>query len=187
MSGSGSVTNWALFDRSVGSGIEVTHTNVRKGEYKNILLEVQKMLNQIIIMGRCVETPTLRQTSTGVPVSTFRIACDRDKQTEGGQKADFVDIACWRKTAEFVTKYFAKGKPILIQGRLQIREWTDKEGKKRYSTEILADSVFFCGGDKVQNATPAPVPAPDMGVVPEFTDEGFGADEDLPWEDHDMK
>lgn len=145
------------------------------------------MLNTVTIMGRIVANPELRHTSTGVAVCSFRIACDRDKQTDGGQKCDFVDIAAWRKTAEFVAKYFAKGKPILIQGRLQIREWQDKEGKKRYSTEILADSVFFCGGDKVQNAAPAPVAAPDMGVVPEFTDEGFGADEDLPWEDHDMK
>lgn len=145
------------------------------------------MLNTITIMGRIVANPELRTTSSNIPVCSFRIACDRDKQTEGGQKADFVDVVAWRRTAEFVTKYFAKGKPILIQGRLQIREWLDKEQKKRYSTEILADSVFFCGGDKVQNAAPAPVAPPDMGVVPEFTDEGFGTDEDLPWEDHDMK
>lgn len=145
------------------------------------------MLNTITIMGRIVANPELRTTSSGVAVTTFRIACDRDKQTEGGQKADFVDISAWRKTAEFICKYFQKGKPILIQGRLQIREWTDKEGKKRYSTEILANEVFFCGGDKVQNAALAPVAAPDMGVVPEFTDEGFGADEYLPWNDHDMK
>jgi len=144
------------------------------------------MLNQVIIMGRLTANPELRTTSSGVAVTTFRIGCDRDKQTEGGQKCDFVDIAAWRKTAEFICKYFQKGKPILVQGRLQIREWTDKEGKKRYSTEILADSVFFCGGDKV-NAAPAPIAAPDMGVVPEFTEEGFGADEVLPWEDHDMK
>jgi len=145
------------------------------------------MLNTITIMGRIVANPELRTTSSGVVVTTFRIACDRDKQTEGGQKADFVDISAWRKTAEFICKYFTKGKPILIQGRLQIREWTDKEGKKRYSTEILANEVFFCGGDKVQNAASTPVAAPDMGVVPEFTDEGFDTDEDLPWNDHDMK
>ena len=138
------------------------------------------MLNQVTIMGRLTANPELRTTQSGVAVTTFRIGCDRDKQTEGGQKCDFVDIAAWRKTAEFICKYFQKGKPILIQGRLQIREWTDKEGKKRYSTEILANEVFFCDGDKVHNATPA-------SVVPEFTDEGFGADEDLPWEDHDMK
>ena len=145
------------------------------------------MLNTVTIMGRIVANPELRTTSSGVVVTTFRIACDRDKQTEGGQKADFVDISAWRKTAEFICKYFQKGKPILIQGRLQIREWTDKEGKKRYSTEILANEVFFCGGDKVQNTMSGPTTVPDMGVVPEFTDEGFGANEDLPWEDHDMK
>ena len=145
------------------------------------------MLNTITIMGRITANPELRTTSSGVVVTTFRIACDRDKQTEGGQKADFVDISAWRKTAEFICKYFQKGKPILIQGRLQIREWTDKEGKKRYSTEILANEVFFCGGDKVQNAASASVAAPDLGVVPEFTDEGFDTDEDLPWNDHDMK
>ena len=150
------------------------------------------MLNTITIMGRCVDTPTLRQTGTGVAVCSFRIACDRDKQVaEGGQKADFIDITAWRKTAEFVSRYFVKGKPILIQGRLQIREWVNKEGKKRYSPEILANEVFFCGGDKVNAApaqAPAPAefaPAPFEVAPPEFTELDSG--EDLPWEDHDMK
>lgn len=150
------------------------------------------MLNTITIMGRCVDTPTLRQTGTGVAVCSFRIACDRDKQVaEGGQKADFIDITAWRKTAEFVSRYFVKGKPILIQGRLQIREWTDKEGKKRYSPEILANEVFFCGGDKVSAApaqAPAPAgfaPAPFEAAPPEFAELDSG--EDLPWEDHDIK
>lgn len=143
------------------------------------------MLNQVVIMGRLTADPQVRQTGTGVSVCSFRIGCDRDKQTEGGQKADFINCTAWRKTAEFVGKYFAKGKPILIQGRLQIREWTDKEGKKQYSPEILVNEVFFCGGDKVVNQTAqvAP-PAPDMGVVPDF--EELGGGEDLPWEDHDL-
>lgn len=143
------------------------------------------MLNQVTIMGRMVSDPQVRQTGTGVSVCSFRIACDRDKQVEGGQKADFIDCTAWRKTGEFVGKYFAKGKPILVQGRLQIREWTDKEQKKRYSPEILVNEVFFCGGDKVVNQTAAPVAPPTMGEVPEFEDAGFDT-EDLPWKDHDM-
>ena len=143
------------------------------------------MLNQVTIMGRLVANPEVRQTNSGISVCSFRIGCDRDKQTEGGQKADFINCTAWRKTGEFVGKYFAKGKPILIQGRLQIREWTDKEGKKQYSPEILVNEVFFCGGDRVNNQTAQAVPpAPDMGVVPDF--EELGGGEDLPWEDHDM-
>lgn len=146
------------------------------------------MLNHITVMGRLVANPELRTTSTGVSVCSFRIACDRDGQiAEGSQKADFIDCVAWRKTGEFVSKFFAKGKPILVEGRLQIRQWTDKEGGKRYSTEILVNSAYFCGGDRVQNGQQAQAPvAPPVGVVPEFTAD-FGADDDLPWEDHDMK
>ena len=144
------------------------------------------MLNQIIIMGRLTGNPELRHTSAGVAVAAFRIACDRDYQIDGGQKCDFVDCTAWRKTAEFVSKYFQKGKPILIQGRLQMREWTDRNGGKRVTAEILANEVHFCGGDKVNNAVapapaPAPVPAaPGVGAPPEF--EELADDGKLPWE-----
>lgn len=136
------------------------------------------MLNQIVIMGRMVADPILRQTGNGISVCSFRIACDRNNPSENGQKADFIDCVAWRKTGEFVKKYFMKGKPILIEGRLQIRDWEDKDGNKRKTAEILVNEAHFCGGDKVQRqAGPAEVPAgiPAGEFVP------LPADNDLPW------
>ena len=129
------------------------------------------MLNTIIIMGCIVADPELKTTQSGVSVTTFRIACDRDRTVEGGQKADFVDCVAWRKTAEFISKYFQKGKPILIQGRLQIRPYETKDGQKRSATEILVESANFCGGDRVNNSAPA-APAPDLDApIPAVTPE----------------
>ena len=119
------------------------------------------MLNQIIMMGRMVDEPVLRTTSTGVKVAVFRIACDRDRQIEGGQKADFVDCVAWRTTGEFVHRYFNKGKPIVVSGRLQIRPYETKDGQKRKATEILVEHAEFCGGEKFDRAqTVVPVPGP---------------------------
>ena len=103
------------------------------------------MLNHIVLMGRLVRDPELRKTQSGVSVVSFRIAVDRDFQSrDGGEKqTDFIDIVAWRSTAEFVDKYFTKGRMAVVSGRLQIREWTDKEGGKRYSTEVVADNVYF--------------------------------------------
>ena len=138
------------------------------------------MLNRITIMGRMVANPELRQTANGIPVCSFRIACDRDNPPENGQKADFVDCVAWRKTGEFVKNYFVKGKPVLVEGRLQIRDWTDKDGGKRKATEIVVDSVYFCGGDKVQKqAVPAEIPPMPAGGFAELG----GGDEDFPWKD----
>lgn len=102
------------------------------------------MLNTITIMGRLTTDPILRRTHTGVAVASFTLACERDYAPQGGEKeTDFIDVVCWRSTAEFVEKYFTKGRMAVVTGRLQIRGWTDKEGNKRRSAEILADHVYF--------------------------------------------
>ena len=103
------------------------------------------MLNHIVLMGRLVRDPELRQTQSGVSVVSFRIAVDRDFQSRDSseKQADFIDIVAWRNTAEFVSKYFTKGRMAVVSGRLQIREWTDRDGGKRYSAEVVADNVYF--------------------------------------------
>lgn len=102
------------------------------------------MLNNIVIMGRLTKSPELRRTESGIAVTSFTIACERDYAPQGGEKeTDFINVVCWRSAAEFVDKYFSKGRMAVVSGRLQIRDWTDKEGNKRRSAEILADHVYF--------------------------------------------
>lgn len=103
------------------------------------------MLNTIAIMGRLTRDPELRQTSSNIPVVTFSLAVERDyKPKDGGEReVDFIDVTAWRNTAEFVSKYFSKGMLAVVQGRLQLRPWTDKDGNKRISAEVAADSVYF--------------------------------------------
>ena len=102
------------------------------------------MLNKIFVMGRLTHDPELRRTGSGTPVCSFSIACDRDFKSQSGEKeTDFVDVVAWRTTGEFVSKYFTKGRMVVVEGRLQIREWQDKEGNKRRSAEINADNVYF--------------------------------------------
>mgnify|MGYP002774984590 FL=1 len=105
------------------------------------------MLNHIVIMGRLGKDPELRRTQSGVAVATFNVAVDRDfKDKATGQRAtDWITCVAWRSTAEFVEKYFAKGSQVLVAGRLQIREWTDKDGNKRISAEVQAENVYFAG------------------------------------------
>ncbi len=103
------------------------------------------MLNHIVIMGRLTRDPELRYTQSQTPVATFRVAVDRDFQPrDGGEKqTDFIDVVAWRQTGEFVSKYFTKGSMAVVSGRLQMRDWTDKEGGKRTSAEVVADNVYF--------------------------------------------
>lgn len=103
------------------------------------------MLNKIVLMGRLTRDPELRRTDSGIAVASFSLACDRDYSGKGGaeKQTDFVDIVAWRHTAEFVSKYFAKGRMAVVSGRLQMRDWTDKDGNKRRSAEIVADNVYF--------------------------------------------
>ena len=111
------------------------------------------MLNRIVIMGRLTRDPELRRTQNGTAVTSFSVAVDRDfKSRESGEKAtDFIDVVAWRQTAEFVCQYFTKGRMAVVSGRLQIRNWTDKEGNKRRSAEVVADNVYF-GDSKRDNA-----------------------------------
>lgn len=102
------------------------------------------MLNRIIVMGRLTRDPELRRTNSGNAVTSFTVAVDRDFKTQSGEKeTDFIDVVAWRNTAEFVSKYFSKGRMAVVEGRLQLRDWTDKDGNKRRTAEIVADSVYF--------------------------------------------
>ena len=103
------------------------------------------MLNHIVIMGRLTRDPELRRTGSGVAVASFRVAVDRDfAPKDGGErKTDFIDCVAWRQTGEFVSKYFTKGRMIVVEGRLEMRDWTDKEGNKRTSAEIIVANAYF--------------------------------------------
>ena len=114
------------------------------------------MLNHIVLMGRLVRDPELRRTQSGVAVTSFRIAVDRDFQSrDGGERqADFIDIVAWRNTAEFAAKYFSKGRMVVVSGRLQMRDWTDRDNNKRTSAEVVADNIYF--GDSRRDGGDAP-------------------------------
>ena len=135
------------------------------------------MLNTIAIMGRLTADPILRRTQSGVAVASFTLACERDFAAQGEtRETDFIDIVAWRYTAEFVEKYFSKGQMAVVTGRLQIRNWEDKEGKKRRSAEILADHVYF--GEAKRDKTTQGEPQYDpQGGFSEIED----IDTTLPW------
>ena len=103
------------------------------------------MLNHITIMGRLTRDPELRRTGSGVAVASFTVAVDRDfgKNENGEKETDFIDCVAWRQTGEYVSKYFTKGRMAVVSGRLQIRSWTDKDGNKRRTAEVVADNVYF--------------------------------------------
>ena len=112
------------------------------------------MLNVAIIMGRLTRDPELRRTNSGKPVTSFTVAVDRDYAPEGQEKeTDFIDCVAWQGTAEFVEKYFKKGSMIVVNGRLQLRNWTDKDGNKRRTAEILASNVYFGESKKSQEGS----------------------------------
>ena len=136
------------------------------------------MLNHITIMGRLTRDPELRRTASGVAVANFTLAVDRDfaGKDNAEKETDFIDCVAWRSTGEFVSKYFAKGRMAVASGRLQIREWTDKDGNKRRSAEVVADNVYFADSKPAAQpdgnsygvmqypAAPA-APAEDYGVI----------------------
>lgn len=130
------------------------------------------MLNKVIVMGRLVRDPELRRTNSGTAVASFTIACNRDFKSDGGEReADFIECVAWRNTAEFVSKYFAKGRMAVVSGRLQTRNWTDKEGNKRKATEIVAERVYFCDSKREElQSYAAPQESfaelPDDGDIP---------------------
>lgn len=117
------------------------------------------MLNRIVLMGRLVADPELRQTTNGIAVCSFRIAVDRNFASKSGERsADFIDIVAWRQTGEFVSRYFTKGKMIVVDGSLQSRNFEDKNGNKRTAYEVVADSVFF-GESKSSSSSGSSAPA----------------------------
>ena len=148
------------------------------------------MLNHITVMGRITRDIELRRTNTGVAVASFTIACDRDfADKQSGQKeTDFIEVVAWKNTAEFVEKYFGKGRMAVVCGRLQIRNWTDKDGNKRRSAEVIADNVYFGdskkeeqenrpfmgGGRRANDSEMAQMPAPDFTLL-------TGNDAELPF------
>ena len=103
------------------------------------------MLNHIVIMGRLARDPELRHTQNGTPVASFRLAVDRDfkDKNTGERQTDWIDVVAWRGTGEFVSRYFTKGRMAVVEGRLQIRDWTDKDGNRRTAAEVVADNVYF--------------------------------------------
>jgi single-strand DNA-binding protein len=157
------------------------------------------MLNHITIMGRLTRDPELRRTGSGIAVASFTVAVDRDfGGRDGGEReTDFIDCVAWRQTGEFVSKYFTKGSMIVVSGRLQIRSWTDKDGNKRRTAEVVADNVYFgeskrgnegnsnyggnsyggnnYGGNSYGGYNNAPAPAPSYGGynAPSAPDSGF--------------
>ena len=139
------------------------------------------MLNHATIMGRLVRDPELRRTSSGTAVASFTLACDRDysDKQSGERETDFIDCVAWRSTAEFAARYFTKGRMAVVEGRLQIRDWTDKEGNKRRSAEVIADNVYF-GDSKPKDGGDVPAyegepgagfGAPPSGFTPNFGEE----------------
>ena len=130
------------------------------------------MLNKIVLMGRLTRDPELRRTNSGAAVTSFTLAVDRDFKGQNGEKeTDFIDVTCWRNTAEFVSKYFAKGRMAVVEGRLQMRDWTDKDGNKRRNAEVVADNVYFAdsksdaGAQVAQSQNWAPIEEED-GELP---------------------
>ena len=111
------------------------------------------MLNHIVIMGRLTRDPELRYTQSQIPVASFRVAVDRDFGRGEERQTDFIDCVAWRSTGEFVSKYFQKGSMAVVSGRLQMRDWTDKDGNKRTSAEVVADNVYF-GESKRRDGDP---------------------------------
>ncbi len=144
------------------------------------------MLNRILLMGRLTRDPVLRHTQTGTPVATFSLAVERDvkDKSTGKRPVDFVDIVAWRYTAEFVNSYFAKGRMAVVEGRLQIRDWMDKDGAKHRIAEVVAENVYF-GDSKPaeQNQSQGGYAPPPEGYRDPYQEVGYdGYQEELPWD-----
>lgn len=109
-------------------------------------------LNKIFLQGRLTRDPELRRTGSGTAVTSFSLACDRDFKSQSGDKeTDFIEVVAWKNTAEFVSKYFSKGRMAVVDGRLQIRDWTDKDGGKRRSAEVIAENVYFADSKRSES------------------------------------
>ncbi len=157
-------------------------------------------MNRVILMGRLTADPELRQTPQGTSVTRFTIAVDRRFRKEGGQQADFITCVAWRQTAEFVCRFFGKGRMIAVEGQLQSRTWDDKDGKRQYSTEVMVDNAFFTSSKNESGAGNATgeyqtnfggFSAPQEPQMPTTQDDGgfvdlsfandLGSEDDLPF------
>ncbi len=147
--------------------------------------------NKVILIGNMTADPELKQTAAGISVCSFSIAVNRRfaKSEQGQQTVDFINVVCWRQNAEFVSRYFKKGNPILVCGQLQNRSWTDNQGQKRYITEVVADEVTFVTSAAQSNApaaggagyTPEAYGAPSFNSTNETSFEEIPSDGDLPF------
>ena len=145
------------------------------------------MLNHITIMGRLTRDPELRRTGSGIAVASFSLAVDRDfSPKDGGEKeTDFIDCVAWRQTGEFVSKYFTKGRMAVVSGRLQIRSWTDKDGNKRRTAEVVADNVYF-GDSKRDGEGSMPAYGGNAYSAPSGSFGGYSAPASAPASDFAM-
>lgn len=131
------------------------------------------MLNKIIVMGRLTRDPELRRTPAGTAVASFSLAVERDFKGQNGEReTDFIDVVAWRNVGEFVSKYFTKGRMAVVEGRLQVRDWTDTENRKRRTAEIVAENVYF-GDSKREEQQDT---YQELGEIAELDDDG-----DLPF------
>ena len=157
-------------------------------------------MNRVILMGRLTADPELRQTPQGTAVTRFTIAVDRRFSREGGQQADFITCVAWRQTAEFICRFFQKGRMIAVEGQLQSRSWDGQDGKRQYATEVVVDNAFFTGSKSEGGATQqtgayqsnfasfdapgepvASQPADDSGFVDLSFANDMGSEDDLPF------
>lgn len=143
------------------------------------------MLNKVLIMGRLTKTPELEQTNSGVSVVSFSLAVERDfKDKQSGEKTtDFIAVTAWRGTADFVSKYFTKGRMAVVEGRLQTRDWMNKEGNKRKAVEVVADNVYFADSKK-DGGSYAPssnFTAPPVGEFVDITEALVNGEDELPF------
>lgn len=133
------------------------------------------MLNKVIIMGRLTRDPELRRTQGGTAVTSFTMAVDRDFKSQSGEKeTDFIDVVAWRNTGEFAAKYLTKGRMAAVEGRIQARDWQDKDGNRRKTVEVVADNVYFA--DSKRDSKPQDAPATNEPDFDEIEDDG-----DLPF------
>lgn len=152
------------------------------------------MLNKIVIMGRFTRNPELKRTQSGTAVTSFTLAVDRDFKNQSGEKeTDFIDVVVWRGTAEFVSKYFSKGSMAIVEGRLQVRNWVDKDGGKRKTAEVVAENVYFGDTKKSSGKNTSNGAGGQYGRYSDGVDVGYGEEDfteisgdelgDMPWED----
>ena len=131
------------------------------------------MLNHIILQGRLVRDPELRHTQSGTPVCSFSLAVERDKkQQDGTRKADFIDCVAWSGTAEFVSKFFRKGSMCIVDGRLELRDWTDNAGNNRRNAEVIVSGMHFCESKKSESAqSNIPAGTANFAELPDIDDD----------------